>query len=155
MGFRLRGAVRCGRCGKPRGVRHTCVARLGRRTRPGRVQSPVTWECPACHRARGLRHACGNAGDFRKRKREAATAERRRKRKAATAKRAARRKQAAAGRKARERARKQAAKGKPRPSRPRGDSHEPGTCGDRECPRYGCKAYWRGMDGCPGPHYGG
>ena len=77
---------------------------------------------PDCRKPRGLRHTCGNRGDFKARKRKHATAERRRKRKAATAKRAARRKQAAAERRARERARKQSAKGRPRSSRPRGDS---------------------------------
>jgi hypothetical protein len=155
MGLKVRGVIRCGRCRQPRGIRHTCVASFGARTGPHRVQSPVTWECPGCHKSRGLRHTCGNAGDFKTRKRKFATAERRRKRKAATAKRAARRKQAAADRRARERARKaEARKRKPRP-RPRGDGHEPGTCGDRECPRFGCKAYWAGMADCPGPHDGG
>lgn len=154
MGLKLRGAVRCGRCGKPRGIRHTCVASFGKRTKSHRVQSPVTWECPHCRKPRGVAHTCGNSRDFRKRKRQAATAERRRKRKAATAKRTARRKQAQADRRARDKARKAAKAGKPRQSRPRGDSHEPGTCGDRDCPKYGCKSYWAGMDDCPLPHNG-
>jgi len=155
MGFKLRGFIRCGRCRQPRGIRHTCVARFGARTRKHRVQSPVTWECANCHKPRGLRHTCGNSGDFRKRKRKAKTAERQQKRKEAKAKQTARRKHAQAGRRARDKARKQAAKTrKPRQQRPRGDSHEPGTCGDRDCPRYGCKSYWAGMDDCPLPHNG-
>lgn len=151
MGLKLRGVIRCGRCRQPRGIRHTCPARFGTRTRRHKVQSPVTWECPHCRKPRGVAHKCGNRGDFRKRKRKAATADRRRKRKAVAAKRTARRKQAQADRRARDKARK-AAKRKPRQPRPRGDSHEPGTCGDRDCPRYGCKSYWQGMDNCPLPH---
>jgi hypothetical protein len=155
MGLKLRGVIRCGRCGKPRGVRHTCVVRAGRRKRRHRVQAPVTWECPSCHKSRGLLHTCGNRGDFRARRRKAATAERQRRRKAVRARQAARRRQAAAERRARDRARRQAAKRRPRPARPRGDGHEPGTCGDRDCPKYGCKSYWQGMADCPGPHDGG
>jgi hypothetical protein len=156
MGLKLRGAVRCGRCGKPRGITHTCVtswAGRGRSQRP-RLQSPVTWECPSCGRKRGVLHNCAPGSDFRKRRRDAATAERRRKRKAARERQAARRKQAAADRRARDRARKAAVKGRPRTSRSRGESHEPGTCGDRDCQRYGCKAYWRGVDDCPRLHEG-
>ena len=155
MGLKLRGVIRCGACGKPRGFgMHLCNP--GRRKhRRSTIQNPVTWECPHCRKRRGLRHTCGNRGDFKKRKRKHATAERQRKRKAARARQAARRRQAAADRRARERARKKAAASRPRTSRPRGDSHEPGTCGDRDCPKYGCKAYWQGMDNCPGPHDGG
>jgi hypothetical protein len=58
----------------------------------------------------------------------------------------------AADRRARDRARKKAAKSRPRTSRPRGESHEPGTCGNRECQKYGCRAYWQGMDDCPRLH---
>lgn len=154
MGLKLRGVVRCGRCRNPRGIRHICPARFG--TRPGRsrLQSPLTWQCPHCRKTRGLAHTCGNRGDFKTRKRKAATAERRRKRKATRRRQAARRKEKAAERRARAAARKKAAKGQPRAARPRGDSHEPGTCGDRECPKYGCKAYWHGMDDCPLDHAG-
>jgi hypothetical protein len=154
MGLKLTGALRCGACGKSRGIgAHLCQPGRRRRRRTT-LRNPVTWECGSCHQPRGLRHSCGNRGDFRKRKRLAATAERRRKRKAAAARRAARRKEAAAARRARERARKAAAKTWPRASRPRGESHEPGTCSNRDCPKYGCKAYWQGMDNCPGPHEG-
>jgi hypothetical protein len=132
---------------------HLCAPGKRRRSRTT-LRNPVTWECSYCGKSRGLMHTCGNRGDFRKRKRQAAAAERSRKRRAARERQAARRKQAAAERRARDRARKQAAKGRPRPSRPRGDSHEPGTCGNRDCPKYGCKSYWQGMADCPGPHEG-
>jgi hypothetical protein len=167
MGLKLRGVLRCGRCGKPRGlVTHTCTTTRPRNRRT-RVQSPVTWECGNCHKPRGLIHTCVTKTDFKKRKRaaarKAATAARRRQREAARARQAARRKatrerqaarrrQAAAERRARARTRRQTAAAGTRPSRPRGGSHEPGTCGDRDCPKYGCKAYFQGMADCPGPH---
>jgi hypothetical protein len=152
MGLKLRGVVRCGRCGKARGRTHLCNPGSRRRRRTT-LQNPVTWECSTCHKTRGLAHTCAPRSDFKARKRKAATAERRRKKKAATARRAARRKQAAAERRAREKARKKTAP-KSRP-RPRGDGHEPGACGDRDCPRYGCKAYFQGVEDCPLPHDGG
>lgn len=116
----------------------------------------MTWECSRCGKPRGLNHTCGNRGDFKKRRRQAATAERRRKRKAIAARRAARRREAAAARRERERASKAGAR-KQRAARPRtrtGDSHEPGTCGNPDCPKYGCKAYYLGMAACAGPHEG-
>jgi hypothetical protein len=154
MGVKLGGGLlKCGTCGKPRGITHTCVTSALSRRRKTRtkLQPRITVTCTTCGKVRGIAHTCGNAGDFKARRRKHATAERRRKRKAATARRAARRRQAAAERRAREKARKPAAR--VRQSRPRGDSHEPGTCGDGpECPRYGCKSYWQGMADCPGPH---
>ena len=65
------------------------------------------------------------------------------------AKRKARKQRAAPERRARDKARRAAAGKKPRSPRPRGDSHEPGTCGDRDCPKFGCKAYWQGMADSP------
>ena len=154
MGLKLQGALRCGACGKPRGLTGHLCSPGKRRRRRTTLQNPVSWQCGTCGKPRGLRHACHQRTDFKARKRKAATAERRRRRKAATVARAARRKEAAAARRARDRARKQAAKAATVRPRPRGDSHEPGTCGNRECPRYGCKAYWQGMDNCPVPHEG-
>ena len=154
MGLKLTGALQCGRCGKPRGINHLCSPGRRRRGRT-RLRNPVGWECARCGKPRGLSHSCGNAGDFKARRRKAATAERKRKRQAMKDRQAARRKQAKAERRARSQARKTAAK---RPgSSPRarsGESHEPGTCGNRDCPKYGCVAYWRGMADCPGPHEG-
>jgi hypothetical protein len=155
MGLKLRGVVRCGACGQPRGITHLCNPGRRRRQRT-RPQNPVTWECPACHKRRGLRHACSpRKGDFKARKRQAATAERQRKRRQVRARQAARRRQAAADRRAREKARRQQARNRrPRQGRPRGDGHEPGTCGNRDCERYGCQAYFAGVENCPLPHGG-
>jgi hypothetical protein len=118
MGLRLRGVIRCGRCRKPRGIRHTCVARSGARRGKTRMQSPVTRECGTCHKPRGLRHTCTIGTDFkvrkRRAKRKAATAKRAERRKETRRRQAERRKQAAADRRARDKARKRAAKGKPR-----------------------------------------
>ena len=130
---------------------------LGRRKRSRRpgLQSPVTWGVLVVRQAARRRAAsCTPKSDFKARKRQAAADEKRRKRKAVRERKAARRRHAAAERRAREKARRRAAKGKPRSSRPRGESHEPGTCGDRDCQRYGCKAYWRGVDDCPRLHEG-
>ena len=155
MGLKLTGPFLCGACGKPRGFGvHLCSPGKRRRRRTT-LANPVTWECSTCQQPRGLVHTCTPRSDFKSRKRKAAAEEKKRKRKAVRDRQAARRKQAAADRRARDRARKAAAR-KP-PGRPRarnGDSHEPGTCGNRDCPKYGCKAYWRGMDDCPGPHEG-
>jgi len=145
MGLKLRGVVRCGRCGKPRGITHTCVN--GRGNRRTRVQSPVQWECGNCRKARGLVHTCVTKTDFRKRKRAAArkraTAERRRRRQLAAAKRKLRRQLAAADRRARDKARKKTA---PRSPRPRPPAHDYHTCGDGDCTKYGCEAFREGID---------
>ena len=90
--------VRCGGCGKPRGVRHTCVRRLGRRPQRTRVKPQVRVRCGTCGQRRtpfGV-HTC--ATDFNARKRRHATA-RRRAREAAA--RRQRREREAAGRRAR------------------------------------------------------
>lgn len=155
MGVKLGGGLlKCGTCGKPRGITHTCVtsATSKRRKTRTKLQPRVTVTCTSCGRQRGLRHTCAPKSDFKARRRKQATAERQRKRKAVKKRQAGRRKQAAAERRVRESARKSvAAKRGPR-SRARGDGHEPGTCGDKDCPRFGCKAYWEGMADCPGPH---
>lgn len=104
--------------------------------------------CSTCDRVRGFRHTCAPKSDFKGRRRKQETARKR-------AKRTARRKQAAADRRAPDKVRKAVKGTRSRPPRPRAESHEPGTCGDRECPKFGCKAYWAGMADCPGPHDGG
>ena len=169
MGVKLGGGLlKCGTCGKPRGITHRCVTHATSRRRKTRTrfQPRLTMTCTTCGRRmrNPLTHTCHPRSDFKSRKRKQATAERQRKRRAARARQAAkrkatrerqaaRRKQAAAERRAREKARRAAArKRKPRSSRPRGDSHEPGTCGDQDCPKYGCQAYWHGMEDCPLPH---
>jgi hypothetical protein len=157
MGLKWRGVVRCGACGKPRGFgTHLCNPGRRRRRRRSTLQNPVRWECGSCHKPRGLAHTCAPKSDFKARKRKQATrkrqADRKRRRQAVAARRRERRRQAAAERRARARAREPAPKRSPRP---RGESHEPGTCGNRDCPKFGCKAYWQGMADCPGPHEGG
>ena len=122
MGFKLRGALRCGACGKPRGLgTHVCspgasadvadhAAEPGRPGNAGRATSRAACGTPAASGATSRRESGRPPPSERRRKEEAAAAAR-----------AARRKQAAAERRARDRARKQAAKGKPRTTRPRGD----------------------------------
>ena len=152
MGLKLRGVLRCGACGKPRGLgSHLCSPgrRRRRRTRP---QNPVTWECPSCGKSRGLRHTCAPKSDFKARRRRQATAERQRKRKAVRARQAARRRQAAAERRARAKARKQAAR--TRRPRPRQPQHDYATCTDKDCMRHPCLAYRQGIEDCPLPHGG-
>jgi len=92
MGVTIR-VVRCGRCGKPRGLRHTCVVRMDSRRKPGRIRvaPKATVTCGTCGKPRGLTHTCTVRTDFKQRKTAAArrhTAERNRaKRKAAAAER--------------------------------------------------------------------
>jgi hypothetical protein len=59
--------VTCGRCGKPRGLFHTCVTRIGRR--PGRTRIRVRAECPMCGKPIGnpLQHTCTTRTDFKRR----------------------------------------------------------------------------------------
>lgn len=146
MGLKLTGPFRCGACGKPRGLGTHLCSPGRRKRRQTSLRNPVTWECRTCGKPRGLRHTCRQPSDFKKRRRRQATEERRRKRRAVRERQVARRKQAAADRRARDRERKKAAKGKPKSPRPRGESHEPGSCGNKECPKYGCKAYWKGVE---------
>jgi len=141
-----------------RAVTRPAKRKLRRKVRQAARRMGVT--CSSCKKrySNPLTHTCTVKTDFRQRKRAAAREAKRRtaagKRKAATARRRARRKRMTAERRAREKARKAAARmATPRPAR-RGDSHEPGTCGNRDCPRYGCKSYWQGMDDCPLPHEG-
>jgi hypothetical protein len=111
--------VRCGACGKPRGLAHVCVTRLDRKRKPGRtrVKPSLTARCGRCGKRMGnpLRHRCVTRTDFRRRKAAAAKARR-------DAARAARRREAA--------------------TRPR---HEYQACGDGDCQRAACQA-WR--EGC-------
>jgi hypothetical protein len=151
MGLKLRGLIRCGRCGKryTNPFSHTCVVNNATRRRrtPTKVTNPVTWECRTCHKTRGPIHTCTIKTDFKKRRRKQARAE-------ATAKRRARRRKAAGERKARERARKKTPRSMPGPGRRTGDSHEPGACGDQNCPKYGCRAFFEGFREGHGAGYG-
>jgi hypothetical protein len=135
--------VTCGRCGKPRGLVHTCVARFGRRR--GRTRIRVRATCGRCGKRIGnpLRHACTTRTDFRKRRAAAARA-------AATAKRRAKRKAAAAVRRERARARRKAPRAAPKPR------HDYQACAEPDCQRQACAA-WRegveeGLAACPREH---
>jgi hypothetical protein len=153
MGLRLGGSVfRCGTCGKPRGITHTCVTRATSKRRKTRtkLQLRVTATCTDCGKQRGIRHSCAPKSDFKARKRKQATTGRRLRRRAVRERQSARRKQAAAERRARERARKTAAATrKPRPRQPQ---HDYATCTDKDCMRHPCLAYRQGIEDCPLPH---
>lgn len=153
--------VTCGRCGKPRGVRHTCVTQATSKWRVTRtrLKPRVSLTCSKCGKPLGspLTHTCRVRTDWRGR---AAQAERAR-RKAASAKRRAaeraRRKAWQDKRRALERERRKAWKDKQRAAyqakldaaRKRSASqthdrtrHEPHACADENCHRYPCRI-WR------------
>lgn len=132
----------CGSCGKPRGRYHACAGKVGKRDKVG---LRVRFACSRCGRENRnpFTHTCAIRTDFKKRRRRAerqakaaAARERRRRRKAEAAK---RRKAAARERRAKARA---AAKAR----RPRASPHNPRTCSDDECTRYGCVKYREGFD---------
>ena len=153
MGVKLGGGLlKCGTCGKPRGITHTCIthATSKRRKTRTKLQPRVTVTCTTCGKKRGIAHVCAPKSDFRARRRKQATAERQRKRKAVRARQAARRKEAAAGRRARAKARKTAARTRPR--RPGPPAHRFDACYDPDCERYPCVAYKQGIDDCPRTH---
>jgi len=158
--------VTCGRCGKPRGIRHVCVTKATSRRRVTRTRfkpSVSLGKCSKCGRPLGnpLTHTCRVRTDWKQR---ASAAERSRKAAAARQKQdawktawLARQKAAAARRRAAERARRRAWQDKQREkarsqraaaskraaSRTHDrDRHEPQACGDDNCPRYGCRI-WR------------
>ena len=58
----------CGRCGKPRGITHTCVSG-GNRKATIRLAAGFG-KCPTCKKPRGnpLTHTCHPASDFKRRK---------------------------------------------------------------------------------------
>ena len=103
MGVKIQ-VARCGRCGKPRGLTHTCVTSATSKRKPGRTRlAPrATVTCGTCGKPRGLAHTCTVRTDFKQRK--AAEA----RRQAADRKRA-KRAEAAAKRKAAAQARRQKA----------------------------------------------
>lgn len=78
MAYRERGSERprwtvqiiaCGPCGKPRGIRHTCVRRLGRAPRRTRLRPQVRVRCSTCGQRRSpfALHTCMVTTDFRQR----------------------------------------------------------------------------------------
>src|SRR5487761_835672 len=108
MGMKLTG-ITCGTCGKPRGLRHTCVTsatRKGRRRRTT-VKPKLAVICGECGKPMGnpLSHTCTVRTDFKQRKsaaaRQAEAARRKAEREAARASAKAREQAAAARQKAR------------------------------------------------------
>jgi len=131
--------VTCGRCGKPRGLLHTCVTRIGRRR--GRTRIRLRATCGRCGKRTGnpLRHVCTTRTDFRRRRSAARRAGQRAKRKAA-----------AQRRRERARARRKAPRPAPKPR------HDYQACRDMDCQRQACLA-WRegveaGLEACPRVH---
>jgi hypothetical protein len=116
--------VKCGRCGKPRGLTHTCHSQ---RRAPARAKlapkARVTSKCGTCGKAvtNPLTHTCAVKTDFRKR--------------AAAAK----------------RGRPKARAGKPRrvtvarPAAPKKATHSYSACRDEACGRQACTAYRDGF----------
>lgn len=131
MGIKVQ-IVKCGRCGKPRGVFHVCVTRMGRRPGRTRIRPRITRDCPKCRRpvTNPLTHVCKTQTSF--------------KRKAAAAKKSRaqdRRRQAASVAKV---GRARAGGGKQR--------HDYRTCKDQDCARVACVAYRDGLADCPLEH---
>lgn len=134
MPLRIRATspVYCGKCGKRRGLLHTCVVR-----RPNgrtRVKAPrvMLVSCPDCGKpyANPLTHTCASRpGDFKRRK---AAAERRERKRKADQLRERRREEQARRR----------AQGGPVPSQ----RHMPQTCRDQDCRRTACVAYRQGYE---------
>lgn len=160
--------LECGTCGKPRGLRHVCVST--RKRRRARIRPGLRFTCKTCGKQTGnpLTHTCTVKTDFKQRKARAerrAKAQRERERKAEVAARrkererqrraevAARRRErrrrqraeAAARRKAAAKARREKARTAAKASRPRAPTHNPRTCKDEDCQRYGCLKYKEGF----------
>lgn len=68
MALRPQLNVLCGRCGKPRGLRHDCVSNS---TRPATFKPVLSFgKCPKCRKPYGnpLTHDCAPKSDFKRRK---------------------------------------------------------------------------------------
>ncbi|TDC41111.1 hypothetical protein E1281_37690 [Actinomadura sp. KC345] len=135
--------LKCGTCGKPRGLTHTCVTRMDRKRKPGKTRLKprvkVTATCRTCGKPRGLNHTCQISTDFKKRKAAAArrqAAERKRRQ-------AARRKAAAAARRQNTPSKPRTPAAKPVPGKAGAGKagHDYRTCKDTECRRYACQAW--------------
>lgn len=142
----------CGSCGKPRGRYHACPGKRGKRDR---LQLAVRFTCRTCGRENRnpFTHTCTVRTDWAKRRRAAERAAkaraRRERRKRMRAEAAKRRRDAARARQAKARAAAKARK-------PRASPHNPRTCADAECTRYGCVKYREGfVDGVAAGSEGG
>jgi hypothetical protein len=59
----------CGRCGKPRGLTHTCISRRSLSAK-ATIKPTVGWgKCPRCRKPQGnpLTHTCHPKSDFKRR----------------------------------------------------------------------------------------
>ena len=135
MPLRIRATspVYCGKCGKPRGLLHTCIVR-----RPAgrtKIKAPrvMLVSCGSCGKpyVNPLSHVCPGrpAGDFKRRK--TAAARRERKRKAEQLR-----------RQRREETARRRAQGGPQ----RSTGHRYDTCRDPDCRRALCRAYREGVE---------
>ncbi len=129
MAVKLRATspVYCGRCGKRRGLVHTCIVRQP--SGKTRVKSPAVFKCPRCGQEYGnpLSHVCSpRRGDFKRRKARAERAERQRKAAQLRAERRA------------ERAAKPAGGGQR-------SGHDYRTCQDDDCQRMTCRVHKEGF----------
>ena len=150
----------CGKCPKRYLFRHVCVTTRSRGKT--RLKPALRFTCGGCGKEHGnpLTHRCVIKTDYgkrlaaaKRRAKAAAKAERRKKRRAEAA---ARKRAAAARRKAAALEQRKARAAKP--TAPREPRHEPRTCSDPECTKYGC-VHWRdgyaaGQLDCPYDHPG-
>jgi hypothetical protein len=123
--IRATSPIYCGRCGKRRGLVHTCIVRRANGRTKVKAPRVMLASCPSCGKpyANPLTHVCPGrpAGDFKRRR---AAAERSRK-----AEDIKRRKAETAGR-------RRARAGRPQ--------HRYETCNDTSCPRLTCRAWKEG-----------
>jgi hypothetical protein len=123
--IRATSPVYCGKCGKPRGLMHTCIVRRPNGRTKVKAPRVMLVSCSDCGKpyVNPLTHVCPGRppGDFKRRQRAAE-----RRRKAEDIKR----------RKAEAAERRQA-----RASQPK---HLYQTCNDTDCQRLGCRAYKEG-----------
>jgi hypothetical protein len=115
--------ITCGRCGKPRGLRHVCIARNNRKAT---VKAGWSFgQCPKCRKtvSNPLNHTCTPRSDYKRRR-------------------------SAADKQARtERRNQQQSLGKVKRSRQRGPAkpkHDYQTCTDNDCQRPVCVAFKTG-----------
>jgi hypothetical protein len=124
--------VYCGRCGKPRGLVHTCIVRRAHgRTK---IKSPdvSVFTCGRCGQSytNPLTHDCpSKPGDFKRRKAAAERADRKRK-----------------ADQLRQRRREESARRRAQGAPQRSTQHRYDICRDPDCQRALCRAYREGVE---------
>lgn len=129
---RVTSPVYCGRCGKRRGLVHTCIVRRARGKTKVKTPGLTLAKCGSCGQsyANPLTHVCpSRRGDFKQRK--------------AAAERAARKRKAA---ELRERRRAEAARRRARGGPQRREGHNYASCRDADCQRRDCRIYREGIE---------